>query len=203
MNKWTRRIRGAIGMGLTWAAGWALFGLLIGVTSLLLPGVFAPFFEVFDAPLPALAIPGFVGGALFSIVLSNAGRDRKFSELSVPKFAAWGAIGGVFLTLFPFALIAAGLASMEGSRHSAGDIIAVIGGPFVFLSAISAAGSLVLARRASSRATPGGVSDAESDMHPAHGRSPQLAGGGAQRFNVNQAESRGDGARLDRTGVSS
>src|SRR5688500_12579799 len=146
--KWMRRIRGAVGMGLVWAAGWAVGGLLIGVASLLLP--FLPwdsFFEVFDAPLPALAIPGFVGGALFSIVLSIAGRRRRFDELSLPVFAAWGALGGLLLTLFPFALVAVGLASREGSDISDWQIISVIGGPFIFLSAISAAGSLLLARK--------------------------------------------------------
>jgi hypothetical protein len=155
MKKWLRRIRGAIGMGLTWAVGWALAGLLIGVASILLPGLpWDSFFEVFDAPLPALAIPGFVGGALFSIVLGIAGRRRRFDELSLARFAAWGAVGGLLLLLFPFALVAVGLASREGSAIGAGQIIATIGGPFILLSAASAAGSLMLARRAEDRGLP-------------------------------------------------
>jgi hypothetical protein len=94
MRNWQRRIRGAVGMGLTWAAGWALVGVLIGVTSRLLPSLpWDALFEVFDAPLPALAIPGFIGGALFSVVLGIAGRRRRFDELSLPRFAAWGAVG--------------------------------------------------------------------------------------------------------------
>ena len=155
-----RRIRGAVGMGLTWAAGWAVAGVLIGVASNLLP--FLPwdsFFEIFDAPLPALAIPGFFAGAFFSIVLGIAGRGRKFDELSLPRFAAWGALGGVLLTLFPFALVAAGLASTEGSAHSASQVIAVIGPVFVVLSALSAAGSLLLARRAQDRKSLEGHDD--------------------------------------------
>ena len=153
MNKWLRRIRGAVGTGLVWAAAWAVGGLLIGVTSLLLP--FLPwdsFFRVFDAPLPALAIPGFFAGVFFSMVLGIAGRGRKFSELSVPQFAAWGAVGGLLLILFPFALVAVGLASREGSDISAWQIIAAIGPLFILLSALSASGSLVLARRAENRA---------------------------------------------------
>ena len=75
MTKWLRRIRGAVGMGLVWAVGWALAGLLIGVASMLLPGLpWDSFFQVFDAPLPALAIPGFFAGAFFSVVLGIAGR---------------------------------------------------------------------------------------------------------------------------------
>src|SRR5512139_1446686 len=104
MKCWMRRIRGAVGMGLTWAAGWALVGVLIGVTSRLLPGFpWGRFFEVFDAPLPALAIPGFVGGVLFSMVLGIVARRRRFEELSLLRFAVLGAMGGLLLSLVPAA----------------------------------------------------------------------------------------------------
>lgn len=152
MNNWLRRIRGAVGMALTWAAGWAIAGLLIGAASTLLPGLpWDSFFEVFDAPLPALAIPGFFGGVFSSMVLGIAGRRRRFSELSLPGFAAGGALGGLLLILFPFALVAVGLASREGSDLGAWRIVATIGGPFMLLSAASAAGSLMLARIAEGR----------------------------------------------------
>ena len=160
MNKWLGRIRGAIGMGLTWAIGWAVAGVLIGVASVVLP--FLPwdsFFQVFDAPLPALAVPGFVAGALFSLVLGIAGRHRRLDELSLRRIAAWGAAGGVLLILVPFALFALGLANTEGSNISAWHSIAVVGVPFVVLSAVSASGTLLLARRAKERQSivlPGG-----------------------------------------------
>lgn len=150
--KWLKRFRGAIGMGLTWAAGWAVGGLLIGVASIVLPGLpWHAFFAVFDAPLPALAVPGFFAGAFFSIVLSIAGRRRRFSELSLSRVTAWGAVGGLMLTLFPFALVAVGLASRGGSDVGTWQILTVMGGPFILLSAASAAGSLMLARRAEDR----------------------------------------------------
>src|SRR5688572_2627475 len=139
-------------MGLMWAAGWAVAGLLIGVSSILLPWLpWDSFFEVFDAPLPAMAIPGFFAGVFFSAVLGIAGRHRKFSELSLPRFAAWGAVGGVLLILFPFALVAVGLASRGGSDLGTWQIIAAISGPFILLSAASASGSLMLARRAENK----------------------------------------------------
>jgi len=153
MKKWLRRIRGAVGMGVTWALGWALFGLLIGVTSILLPGLpWDAFFEVFDAPLPALAVPGFFGGALFSTVLGIAGRRRRFDELSLPRFAAWGAVGGLLLGLVPAAMVAVGLASVEGGGLSLWQLTALISGPLALLSAGSASGSLMLARMAEDRA---------------------------------------------------
>lgn len=151
--KWLKRIRGAIGMGLTWAAGWALFGLLIGVTSVLTPGLpWENIFDVFDAPLPALAIPGFFGGAFFSVVLGVAGRRRRFDQLSVPRFAAWGALGGLLLGLFPAALVAVGLATLGDGARGLWQLTAMIGGPFMLLGAGSASGTLLLARKAERRA---------------------------------------------------
>ena len=152
LKKWLRRIRGAIGMGLTWALGWAVAGILIGVSSKLLP--FLPwdwFFEIFDAPLPAMAVPGFFGGVFFSMVLGIAGRSRRFSELSVPRFAALGALGGLLLTLFPFVLVAVGLASTEGSAFSAWEALRVLGPTFILLGAVSAAVTLMVARKAEKR----------------------------------------------------
>jgi len=144
MKQWLIRTRGAMGMGLTWAIEWALAGLLIGISSKLVPGLWGWFFEIFDAPLPALAIPGFFAGIFFSIVLGIAARHRRFHELSLPVFAAWGALGGLLLTLFPLALSVVGLASLNVSPWR---VLAGVGGPFILLGAASAALSLTLARR--------------------------------------------------------
>ena len=151
VREWLRRLRGMLGMGLTWALGWALFGLLIGVMSKLLPGLpWDAFFRVFDAPLPALAVPGLVGGALFSIVLGIAGRRRRFDELSLPRVAAWGALGGLLLSLVPAAMVAVGLATL---REGLGtwQLTAMIGGPLILLCTLSASGSLMLARMSEQR----------------------------------------------------
>lgn len=152
--KWLKRIRGAAGMGLTWAAAWAVGGVLIGVASILTPGLpWDSFFKVFDAPLPALAIPGFVGGALFSVILGIAARRRRFDELSIPRFAAWGALGGLMLSLVPAAMAGVGLLTQAGEGEGLWKATAVISGPFILLSAVSAAGSLFLARRAKGKLT--------------------------------------------------
>ncbi len=137
MKRWLRRIRGAVGMGLTWAVAWALAGVLIGMSwSLGLPMEW--FVEVFDAPLLALAIPGFFGGAVFSTVLGIAGRRRRFDELSLPRFGAWGAVGGLLL----------GLPLLVALSPEAG---AAIIGTLTLLSAVSASGLLALARMAEDR----------------------------------------------------
>ena len=149
MHGGRRGFRAVLGLGLTWAVAWAIGGVMIGVTSLLLP--FLPwdsFFAVFDAPLPMLAIPGFIGGALFSVVLRIAGRNRRFDDLSLPHFTLWGALGGLLLSLVPAALVGLGLVSMGGgSAFSVWQLTAVIAVPLTLFSAASAAGSLQLARK--------------------------------------------------------
>jgi len=57
----------------------------------------------------------------------------------------------LLLTLFPFALVALGLASREGSHVGTGQILTAIGVPFVLLSAISASITLLVARRSARR----------------------------------------------------
>jgi hypothetical protein len=133
-------------MGLSWAIGWAAVGLLIGVSSVLVPWLpWDAFFAVFDAPLPALGVPGFFGGALFSIVLGFAGRRRSFDELSVGRVAGWGAVGGLLLSLLPAALVGVGLATV---REGVGvwRLTALIGGPLILLSTVSAVTTLLVAR---------------------------------------------------------
>lgn len=149
MKKWLRRIRGAIGMGLTWAVGWAITGLGIGVASIALP--FLPwhlFFEIFDAPLPALAVPGFFGGIFYSVVLGIAGRRRRFDELSLRRVAAWGAIGGLMLALFPAFLVLVGLATLGRPDAGLAQLTALFAVPFMLAGAGSATGSLLIARSA-------------------------------------------------------
>ena len=141
MNNWLRRLRGAIGMGVTWALGWAFSGILIGVLWTL--GVPMEWFvRVFDAPLPALAVPGFFAGATFSLVLGVAGRRRRFDELSLPKFTAWGSLGGLLLSLFPLGAL--------GSQAPVATL-AVMAGTLTVLSGASAAGTLMLARMGEDR----------------------------------------------------
>lgn len=140
MPGWLRRLRGAIGMGVTWAVAWAVAGLAMGIASNIL--TFLPwdaFFRVFDAPLPALAIPGFISGAIFSVVLGIAGRRRRFDQISIPWFAALGAVGGLLL----------GAVAVSGG-FPAGTLLFT-----GVLAAGSAAGTLALARMGEPPALPG------------------------------------------------
>lgn len=157
MSTWLRRSRAALATGVTWAITWAIGGILIGVSSVLFPSLpwWDAFFAFFDAPLPMLAIPGFVGGLLFSGVLRVAGRRHRFHDLSLPRFAAWGALGGLLVALVPAALVGLGLATLAEGL-GVGALVLALAGPLMLFSAVSAAGSLALARKGEDGMLEGG-----------------------------------------------
>lgn len=140
MRKWLRRVRGAIGMGLTWGIAGALLGFLMEFVD--------PNGEIADIWPAVFAYPAFFGGVLFSVVLGIAARHRRFDELSMPRFAAWGALGGLLVSLIPAAMVGLGLATPNISIWT---ITAVLVGPLTIGSAVAAAGSLALARMAEDR----------------------------------------------------
>lgn len=140
MKEWLRRIRGAVGLGLTWAAGWALVGFGIEVVHNVWPNPLGSLVDIWPA---ALAYPAFLGGLVFSMVLGIAGRRRRFDQLSLAGFTAWGALGGLLLGLFPVALVASGAVSVVEA--------AAIAGAVTLLSSVSASGTLMLARMSEDR----------------------------------------------------
>ena len=141
MKKWLRRLRGAVGMGLTWAAAWFGVGAIILSAIVVFGGAPAGIglVEVFANSVP-LAVAGFLGGAAFSGVLTIAEGRRRFDEVSLPRFAASGAVGGLLLSVL--------LLSISGPLSLTNVVVA---GVVTLLSAGSAAGSAALARRAEDR----------------------------------------------------
>jgi hypothetical protein len=140
MKKWLRRIRGAIGMGLTWAAVWGGVGTITMLGFLLVTGS-RP-----DAPFPLVfGVFGFVAGVIFSGVLGVVEGRRGFDRMSLPRFAAWGATAG-FLLSAAFVLAV----SLAGDPAFLWNLV-VVSPVFAVAAAGSAAGSLALARRAQGR----------------------------------------------------
>jgi hypothetical protein len=159
MTKWLRRIRGAIGTGLTWAVAWGGAGTIVMLGFLLRTGS-RP-----DAPFPLVfGVFGFVAGVIFSGVLGLVEGRRRFDQMSLPRFAAWGAAGG-FLLAAAFVLAV----SLTGDPAFLWNLV-VVGPLFAVAAAGSAAGSLALARRAqdpglletTEDVTAVGVSESES-----------------------------------------
>lgn len=134
MRKWLRRIRGAIGMGVTWGAAWSAAGLVprwvLG---------FNP-----DAPFPLVfGVLGFIAGVTFSGLLVLTEGRRSFDQMSLPRFAACGAMGGLVLS----ALFA------KAASLGWGDVLA-IAPTFALASVVCASGSLAVARRTARREVP-------------------------------------------------
>jgi hypothetical protein len=134
MRTWLRRIRGAIGIGVTWAAVWFAAGSVprwvFGVNT--------------DAPLPLVfGLFGLLAGVVFSAVLALTEGRRRFDQMSLPRFAVSGAMGGLLLS----ALVA------KAGSLGWGDVLA-LAPTLAVASAVSAAGSLAMARRAVRRELP-------------------------------------------------
>jgi peptidoglycan/LPS O-acetylase OafA/YrhL len=131
MRKSLRRIRGAIGMGLTWGAAWGAAGTMLAVMTR---------FKA-DAPFPLIfGVLGFIAGLLFSAILALTEGRRRFDQMSLPRFAVWGATGGLLLSA-----VFAKAASLGW-----GDVLA-IAPTFAVACAVCASGSLAIARRAGPR----------------------------------------------------
>lgn len=129
MKGWLRRIRGALGMGLIWAGGGAAIGGLIELISNIFPGL--PLYAI-DMWPQTLAIPGFLGGMIFSVVLRVAAGSRRLDQLSLRGMAVCGAVGGVPL----------------GGLCVALGMPPLVVAPAVVLSALGASLTLAFARMA-------------------------------------------------------
>ena len=152
MKNWLRRIRGAALMGVAWAVAWASVGMLIELVHNVWPNPLGRMVDIWPA---ALGAPAFLGAFAFSILLGVAGRRRRFAELSLPGFAAMGALGGALVSLGPAVMVALGLASIN-EPYTVWQVTFSMMGPFAVVGALSAVGTLALARRAEPQQLPVG-----------------------------------------------
>jgi hypothetical protein len=119
-----------------------------------------------DVPFPIIfGVLGFLAGATFSGVLGVAEGRRRFDEMSVPRFAALGAIAGLL-----FAVTLALALGLGGEFLVLGPVVALAG-------AISAAGTLALARKAEDREQIAAAADL-SDVGLSEDETRQLLGDG-------------------------
>ncbi len=129
MKGWIRRIRGAIGIGLTWAFAWFAAGMVL----LLIIGP-----DAADVPFPlGFGALGFLAGMTFSGVLRLVEGRRRFDQMSIPRFALWGGVGAA-----AFAGLFVGITDVGTSALT---FLAPI---FGISGAVCAAGTLALARMA-------------------------------------------------------
>ena len=140
-----RRIRAALGIGVTWAVGWGVTGAAVfsGLWLALEPyqrdrlATFAAPTDFRLAATGAAALVGLVSGMLFALLLSAAERERDIDKVSGWRTALLGAVSslGIFL-LGAWAMGALGGAAIP----------AVV---FAAFGAASASGTLRVARHGS------------------------------------------------------
>jgi len=144
MPRWLKLVRGMIGMGLTFSLGVGMIaGVVAGLVSLF-PGSQGGV-ELFRMVV-ASAVWAFPIGVVFSGLLASTVRGRSFDELSLPRFAALGAGGGMLL----FGVLAAN-AYQAWSLPTALANLAI----FLVLGSGSATVTLLLARRGRPALEPG------------------------------------------------
>ena len=137
MYKWLRRVRGAVGIGLAWGAAWFGAGMVILLGLLITTGSTGA-----DVPYPlGFGLLGFIAGVTFSGVLGLTEGRRRFDQMSLPRFAGWGAVGGFLFA----ALFVVGASINEGSAFL-GNLV-FLGPLFALAGSACAAGSLAIARK--------------------------------------------------------
>lgn len=166
MRQSLRRIRGAVGMGLIWALVWAPVAVVIGTR------IIDPDNSMDEMWVMVGALPGFLSGVAFSVLLGIAARRRRLDELSVARVGGWGAVAGLLIGMLPFLL------GDRGGRPMLPLALVVIL-TITLLSALSAAGSLALAQRAQRREPPGGGGGPTDRGLGARGLEELSAGGGS------------------------
>ena len=134
MKTFLRRVRGALGVSLTWGA---LFGAVFAGVALLI-GVLDPdSIDPGETPLWIAsigAVLGFVSGTVFSALLALVERGKKVHELSVVRAAICGALA---TAVFPF---------LTTANNDMVIVLCPIG-------ALVAGGSIAIVKRAELRAS--------------------------------------------------
>lgn len=131
MNHLLRRLRGAVGIGLTWSVLWMLVGLIgVVVIRTFQPEDIGPGENSVLRLFAITGTIGFLSGIGFAALLSLTERRRKFGELSLLRVAVWGGVGA---GIIPFVI---------GINPDMGLLTGSLGAAF-------AIGSLAIARRAS------------------------------------------------------
>jgi len=130
MKKWLTGVCGTVLMILTWTVGWGLgFGGLMEL--------YDPSGRIEDVWPMVLAIPGFIGGVVFSTLFRTAEAPCGFDEVSLGRVATWGVVTGLTLGVLGIAL---------GVGSDAPRSVATMMGVTAGLGTVAAIGSAIFFR---------------------------------------------------------
>ena len=132
MGNFIRRLRGAMGIALTWGILWAAFGALLTLVVMVLSPEQVDAGEGPAKVATVLGLVGFLSGLGFAGLLHLGEKRRSIRELSLGRVALWGALG------------AAAIPALVGANAGEGWFSGLLGGVF-------AAASVAVARRSAIR----------------------------------------------------
>lgn len=102
MQSLLRIVRGTLGMGVAWAAAWALvFAALAAIAGLVDPASIDPGEGLIRVGAIG-AVFGFVSGTAFAVLLSWTEARRAIRSLSLGRAAVWGALA---TAIYPLATV--------------------------------------------------------------------------------------------------
>ena len=139
MPGWLRKIRGALGLGVVFGATWGAAGGLLALVLYLTTGSIQA-----DVPFPVgFGILGFLAGTTFGGILGLLEGNRRFEQMSIPRFAGWGAAGGALFA----AVFTTFAATIGGEGTGFFRVLPMLMGVFGAGGALCASGALAIARR--------------------------------------------------------
>jgi hypothetical protein len=93
------KLRGVVGVGVTWGAIWAALGALLGVV---LGAIRPQDVDLGETPVRIaviLGIAGSISGTAFALMVSLLERGRTLLDVSLARVAVWGAAGAAVVPL--------------------------------------------------------------------------------------------------------
>lgn len=139
MTQWLKRIGRAVGLGVAWAVVWAPIAVVIGTT------IVDPDNSMDEMWAAIGAYPGFLCALIFSALLGIIERGRRLDQVSLGRAAAWGALAGIVVGVFPLTV---GTPTSSVPLWQLG--LSMIGS-IALMSVLSAIGSVLVARLANKR----------------------------------------------------
>lgn len=145
MKKFVRRLRGLLGVGLTWGALWSMIGAGVGMAiGIVAPGVWEMTNPILKWTV-GMGLYGLVSGVGFGSLLALREGRKTLFDLSLRRAAIWGVAGAAAVPLLFGALGAFEVGTTTAEVLGAILVTGVLGGTF-------APAAIAIARRAELRA---------------------------------------------------